>query len=251
MENFTFNEAKELPPMPDLKVDFVRHGKPVYTKEEMESLELEGELTPEGEVDIKRKALNLSSQLDKEKELIVFWVSPKRRAQQTAKVMRGVFLDQGVSVLKEPKTFQSLADIKVNKAFFADLIKNGALNDWMEYWVANELPEGTEKPQDVRKRVTKVMTFLDRVARNVKPEGNKKLHFIVIGHEEIFRDILEDAYGFGTKKGTGPDYGESLSLDFTKSEPGKNADIKLQFRGKEAKLELDKNTRSLNKPATS
>lgn len=231
----------------DLKVDFIRHGKPEYTAEERKTAKYEGNLTEEGTARIKDQALKLAQQIDKEKELVVFWVSPRKRAWQSAEILYKVFQEQGITVIKDLKTVLSLSDVKMSSGFIEDLLKNKAMKSWMEYWAESNLPEGTEKPEEVKKRVKRVVTYLERIARQIAPQENKRLHFICVGHEEIFRDILEEGYGLGTKDKTGPSYGEVMSMDIGKSEQGKEAVLKLKYREQEADLSFDKKSREFHK----
>ncbi len=124
----------ETPFEADLKVDFIRHGKPEYTDEERRSAKFEGSLTEEGINQIKNKALELAGQIDKEKELIVFWVSPRRRARQTAEIMYNIFQEQNIQVIKDLKTVGSLSDVKMSSDLIKDLLRNNAMGKWMEYW---------------------------------------------------------------------------------------------------------------------
>lgn len=228
---------------PDLIVDFVRHGKPEYTNEEIRSAIIEGNLTEEGVNQVKERAVELASKIDKEKEFVVFWVSPKQRAQQTAKIIFDVFRNQNIPVIKDLRTIKSLSDVKMSPAFIKDLLKNDAIGKWMEYWTESDLPEDTEKPEEVRKRVERIITYLERIARNIAPAENKKLHFICVGHEEIFRDLLEEGYGLGTKDNTGPNYGEIMSVGINKSVSGKKAKLKLDYHGQLTELDFDNKSR--------
>jgi len=251
MESEIYNRQFEVnekePAQPDLRVDFIRHGKPEYTDEERKSTKFEGILTEEGINQIKNKALELAGQIDKESELVVFWVSPRGRARQTAEILYNILQEQNIPVIKDLKTVGSLSDVKMSPDFIKDLLKNNAIGKWMEYWAESDLPEDTEKPDEVKKRVERIITYLERIARQVIPAGNKKLHFICVGHEEIFRDILEEGYGLGTKNSTGPSYGEVMSMKIRKSEQGQDAVLELRYKGQEANLGFNKESRKFFK----
>lgn len=231
------------PTQPDLKVDFVRHGKPVYTDEEIRSATIEGSLTEEGINQVKERAVELASRIDREKEFVVFWVSPKQRAQQTAKIIFDIFHEQNIPVIKDLRTVKSLSDVRMSPSFIEDLLENDAIGEWMEYWTESDLPEDIEKPEEVKKRVERIITYLERIARNITPEEGRRLHFICVGHEEIFRDLLEEGYRLGTKNNMGPSYGEVMSVGINKSEPGKNAKLKLDYHGQSTELDFDKESR--------
>ncbi len=236
----------ETPFEADLKVDFIRHGKPRYIDEEIRSAIIEGNLTEEGIGQIKERALELAGKIDKEKELVVFWVSPKRRAQQTAEILFDVFKEQDIPVIRDLKTVKSLSDAKMTPEFIENLLKSG-VGKWMEYWTESDLPEGTETPEEVKKRVERVITYLERIARNTVSTGGKKLHFICVGHEEIFSDLLEEGYGLEIKSGAGPGHGEVMSMDIKKSEQEQDAVLKLKYRGQETELGFNKEERKFYK----
>ncbi len=247
MENKFLNRQFEIKEkettQPDLRVDFIRHGRPEYTDEEIQSAAIEGSLTEEGIEQTKESAIELASKIDKEKELVVFWVSPKQRAQQTAKILFDILQKQNIPIIEDLRTVKSLSDVKMSPDFIADLYKNDAIGKWMEYWTESDLPKDTEKPEEVKKRVERVIAYLERIARNITPERDKKLHFICVGHEEIFRDLLEEGYGLGTKDDTMPSYGEIMSMDIKKSEHGKDAMLKLEYRGQKTELGFNKENR--------
>lgn len=245
-----FEKKEEMPFEADLRVDFIRHGKPSYTKEEFEAGKFEGELTVKGRRQIENQGLELTKNIDKDKELVAIWASPKKRADQTAVIIKDVFEKEGISVW-ESKTKESLRDLKWTSGsieFFEKFVKEeGAADAWMKYWSeAEKLPDGVEKPEEVKQRIARVITYLERIARTVQPSG-KKLHFICIGHEEIFRDLLEEGFGMGTKKGTGQIYGEVLRIDINKSEDNKDAILNLKYRGMESQLGFNKNSREFHR----
>ena len=238
-------ERKEdkIPFEADLKVDFIRHGKPEYTDKERKSAKFEGNLTEEGINQIRGEALKLAGRIDKDKELVVFWVSPRTRARQTAEIIYDIFQEQGIPVIRDLKTIRSLSDVKISPDFLEDLLKSGATGRWMEYWAEADLSEGTEKPEEVKKRIERIITYLERIARNTTPAEDKKLHFICIGHEEIFRDLLEEGYGLGTKNSTGPNYGEVMSMGIRKSGQGQDAVLELRYKGQKTELGFNKEER--------
>lgn len=237
----------EIPSEADLSVDFVRHGKPEYTDEERKSAKFEGNLTEEGIEQVKERATELASKIDKERELVVFWVSPRTRAQQTAEIIYSVFQEQNIPVIKDLKTVKSLSDVKISPDFLKDLLKSDTIGKWMEYWAGADLPEGTEKPEEVKKRVARVITYLERIARNITPIEGKKLHFICVGHEEIFRDLLEEGYGLGTKDHTGPGYGEVMSMGIRRSKQEQDAVLELKYKGQETELGFNRESRRFYK----
>lgn len=186
--------------------------------------------------------------IDKEQELVIIWVSPKARAQQTAGIIKTILEKEGALILekgwkgektiKEPlRITKPLKDVTMTPKFIQELIKAEATGDWMRYWTESEkLPEGVETPEEVKTRTKRLITYLERIARSIKSPEGKKLHFICVGHEEIVRDLLEEAYGLGTEKGTGPDYGEVLRMNINKSSVERDATLNLKYRNLDSRL---------------
>ena len=236
-------EQKEQPPFSaDLRVDFIRHGKPIYTKEERLSGQYEGQLTPESVEKFKQEIEKLADSIGAE-ELVVIWASPRDRAQQSSKIIEEVLGGKGINVVKIG-TKDSLCDVKTTPDFVKEISEKDSMQDWMKYWTTTgELPGGVETPEDVKKRTERLITYLERISRTIILPKNKKLHFICVGHEETVRDLLEEGFGQGTNKGTGPDYGEALRIDVIKSTPEQDAELDLKYRDSESELRFKKDTR--------
>lgn len=231
----------------DLRVDFIRHGEPFYTEEELEKGEMEGSLSDRGIKEIENLSEELGKTINKDKELVVMWVSPKRRAIQSSIIIAEKLKEREINVYSM-KTRDSLRDVKLGNDFVDEIIENGELDNWMKYWSQRDkLPIGTENSMDVKKRVNRILTYLERIARKVKPINNRKIHFLCIGHEEIARDLLEEGFSMGTEKGTGPEYAEFVRIDIAKSENDKDAELNLNFRGKNATLGFNKESRDFYK----
>lgn len=232
---------------PDLRVDFVRHGEAAYTADDINQATIEGYLTEVGKRQVKDTAFRLSGEIDKEKECVVFWVSPKNRALQTAQIMEEVFVERGIPI-HHSGTTQSLRDIQLDSTFIQKLFDKKAVGDLIEFWYdhADSFPD-TESPAKVRKRVEKVITYLERIARMIKPLENKRLRFICVGHEEIFRDLLEAGYGFGTRDHSGAGNAEVMEMDIQASRPGVDAVLRLKFRDRQAELRFNPQRREFYK----
>jgi broad specificity phosphatase PhoE len=225
-----------------IKADFVRHGKPEYLQEEITSGKVEGSLTEEGKNDLREAISKLAETISKE-ELVVVVSSPKKRAVESAEIAFDILKEKGINVFSELRKEDSLKDVEMSSEFINDL--DGFQESWMEYWIQQkDLSQGTEKPEEVEKRALRVIAYLNRLAKldNLK----QKLHFILFGHEEGVRDLLEEAYEIGTKKGESPTYAEEVRLDFF-DVGEKDTRIKVFYRGNEKILKFDPNTRNLKK----
>jgi len=229
----------------DLRVDFIRHGE--------RTERLKDELSEQGRATIENKAKEIVRDINKDKELIVLWTSAKKRCQQATEIIKDIFQKEGITMLKSPHTKDSLKSVEYTKEGMAELINQLGeittwIDNWMEQWTAiEELPQGVEKPQELKKRVERLMTYLERIARQVQPAEDKKLHILCVLHEELFRDLLKAGYDTGTKKDTDPTYGERMRIDIYKSEPDKKAKFDLEYRNSKASLEFNKDTREFKK----
>jgi len=119
----------------------------------------------------------LAAGIDKERELVVFWVSPRQRARQSAEILREVFEQQGIIVIRDIKTVKSLMDTKLSPEFLKEFSESGAIGNWMEYWTESELSENTEKPEEVKQRVQRIITYLERIARTITLTRQQKTSF--------------------------------------------------------------------------
>ncbi|MFA5987173.1 MAG: histidine phosphatase family protein [Candidatus Paceibacterota bacterium] len=242
-----------------VELDYVRHEKPEYTKEERMKGEYGGTLTEESRTKARDHAEILAASIDKDNELVIFWTSPKSRARQTCDIYKQVFQEKGIEVRENDEfqqTKESMRDVITKDGSMGEIAEKMKAagkewGEWMEYWTeSSKLPKGAETSGDLAKRSARVIAYLERVARTVAPNTDKKLHFVCIGHEEGVRDLLEASLGQGTKKGTGPTYGEGVHAEIKaagRSESGEfvsPAEIKVSFRGKEGETKFDPKTRS-------
>ncbi len=269
-----YPEQHELPKKPDIIVDFFRHGKPEYTEEEKLSGNFEGHLTEEGSSQVKQRAEELAKQIDPNAEIIVIWSSPKNRALETSEIIKQVFTESEIPMLHEqslPSKHSSLRDIKTEANDLEDS-KNGnpfwdaiyfanetqkkldsgkpiGFDRWLEFWIESfekgGLPEKTETPIEFKKRSVRVLTYLERIARKVHSKEGKHLRFVVVGHEEGVRDLLEESFGFGTEKGTGPTYAEIVKVGIHVGEKESKFDI--SFREQNTRLSFNRENRTFIK----
>ena len=107
-------EKKELPFEADLRVDFIRHGKPNYKLHE------EGALDPDTQSLVRKEAETFVSNI-KPGEVIWIWKSPRNRAQETAKIYAEVLEQNGIKVEKN-KTQPQATDASLIE--FANLGKS-------------------------------------------------------------------------------------------------------------------------------
>lgn len=259
-------EVKIANESPDLTVVFMRHGKPTYTKEEYASSEYEGELGLEAKSYVFEQAEKLAKGI-KDDEVVHLWVSPKRRAQQTAEIVRDVLVKYGVSLLRprtENQIKSTIRDVKNVKGFWDKwyLDTEGGKPEkgfdpgkWMERWLemadgGNLIDQG-ETPEEVRRRAMRMLAYLIRIAQKVhcidqKTGKKKRIKLIVIAHEEMVRDILENVYQKGTKKGTGPSYAEMLEMGiYLPENEEEQVRIQTQYGGEKGSMRYDVKDRKI------
>ncbi|MBI3633915.1 MAG: histidine phosphatase family protein [Candidatus Vogelbacteria bacterium] len=230
-----------------MRCDFVRHGKPTYTDEDLFSEAVEGDLTPEGVSQVEVLAASILAGFEKDGEIMIIWSSPKRRALQTADVIWSAFDKAGIRIRK-PKVVWSLRDVILTGEAYAEIPEEGKSKSWMEYWASVVgLPIGMELPRSLRRRVMRVVANLERLARKANSDSKKRVRVLCITHEEMMRDILEEAYGTGTELGTGPTYGELLKVEIEPDEKGAAATLSLVFRHQNARLLLNLETREIRR----
>ena len=211
-----------------MKIDLIRHGKPFYTKGELEKYDFEGKLTQEGHEQVRLKAVNLLPDIDREKEIVVIWASPKQRARESAEDLRAILEENGVSVLRENKR-ESLRDVRFTKEFGDELSNNGAWGDWLNYWLnKQELPIGTEAPGDVEKRMNRIFTYLSRVVKGIKLPQDKIFHFLLVGHEELFPYIVNKVCNLNEGS---PKYGETMKINMKRRDDSEAFQFEFDYRG--------------------
>ncbi|HBK34991.1 hypothetical protein A2239_01440 [Candidatus Uhrbacteria bacterium RIFOXYA2_FULL_40_9] len=264
---------------PDLKATFFRHGRPTYSREELISGQMEGELSEESQKQVEASAKLLADQIDKKRELVVMWSSPKNRAVQTSQIVRRVFEEKGVPFLRKKtgevrptkklemiRDFETAGDEK-GSPFWDKLIeiqgedvllpsgKKMGIANWQESLHVLSQTEGfedlqAEHPDHIRKRAMSILAHLEFIARKMEPPEGKTLRFIVFGHEEIVTPLLQEALGQGVESGTGPTYAEPLTIGIHPAKEGEQALVDLQFREQRVSLGFDPQSRNIHKTSS-
>lgn len=240
---------------PDLRVDYIRHGSPTYTEEEHRSLNFQGVIKESDQALVKEAAQALASTIDPEREVAVIWETKKTRGKETSVIYQQVLQGQGIPILeiggKLSQSSESLVDLGLSPKL-VQMIKDKGTDNWMRTWMAqgDDVSTGAETPAELKKRSMRVLANIERTARLVHPAGGKKLRFLVFGHEEGVRDLLETSLGVGTDKGTGPGYTERVHVEIKGGIPGedKPARLKVSFRDKTSFVDFDVNRRELKSP---
>ena len=258
-----------------LTATFFRHGKPDYSREELVSGQLEGQLSENAQRDVEKAAEQFALEIDPDKELVVMWSSPKNRAIQTSQIVRRVLKEKGIPFLRrksgdvrQTKVLEMIRDFETGgdmqgSPFWDKLLevqeediflpsgKKMGIANWQESLHELSKTEGfealnAENPEHIKKRVMSILAHLESVARRIQPPEGKTLRFVVFGHEEIVTPILQEAIGQGVESGTGPTYAEQLSVSIHPSTEEKEAVMDITFRDKKTALAFNPRTRTIH-----
>ncbi|MDP3014942.1 MAG: phosphoglycerate mutase family protein [bacterium] len=242
-------EKKESVPFEaDMRVDFFRHGKVNYTAEELASAKYEGQLGDVGRKQVEAGAQKLAQSIDRERELVVLWASPRQRAQESAEIIAEILKAENIGVIqklgkKDIRKIGALRDVGLSPEFMK---AKGPDRDWMEFWdKADNLPESTEAPESLKERSLRILAYLEKISRLISPPADKKLHFICVGHEESFKELLSEGFGQGVEKESRPANAETMRLDIFHS--GAKPEFRLKYRDEEADLKFDSAERKIYK----
>lgn len=229
------NKEKE-PTKSNLVVYWVRHGQAVYTKEEMEAGDAFGELTDDGIETSRQTALFIASKIDND-ERVIIWASPKTRALKTAEIIEEILKKERKNVQGAIVQIEDARDLKTTKEGAATFW--GRFEDqygadykrWMEFYQKHSpLPAGVETPYLIRVRVAELLYTLNNLAGDLP--NDKRTHLIVITHEEMLTDLLNEGFESGILNDTNAKNGEVLVVEIFKDQP-----FKMEFRGKKGELE--------------
>jgi broad specificity phosphatase PhoE len=242
----------------DLRVDFVRHGKPFYSPEEKAGDgQVEGLLAPEGKVQAQEVAQRIAAEISND-ELAVVWCSQRNRALETAAEIVSVLKSAGIEFVypaksdhidlganAEIRTITSLSSAAATWETMRELERIGVMDSLVEFWVKGDnLPKGLETIESVHYRSLRVLTYLIRVAKRINVP-DKKLHFICVGHEEGTDEVLEHAFGMGVHLGDGPKYAELTRVDISSQADSDYYRLEVAFRDQKSTLQFDPGARKI------
>lgn len=203
--------------MPQIIIDFIRHGQAEYGPEVRKAMEdmgysfedilptsriseditnkesaLGGRLTDEGKSQLQEATQSLLGTINPSKENIMILFSPKTRTVESANIILGSLEKIGINVSKAREQ-QDLTDIKgrhwlavIEAATKAEERPTNPFAYW--YQIPDEkLRElDLEGPRDVQKRIDRFITLIQRYANRYRRELNldeKTLRVIAITHD--------------------------------------------------------------------
>ncbi|MBI2033686.1 MAG: histidine phosphatase family protein [Candidatus Liptonbacteria bacterium] len=225
-----FTESRESEPkVNEVIVDFFRHGQSAYTNEGRD-------LTEKGEEQVRESAEKIVEGIDPEKEIVVLWSSPARRAQGSSEILKEVLDQRGIDIHKKSAISSMRNFDQKDKEYFTELFKEfEAQQSPFDVTYARdprfqEKSDKFESQPEVRERAGRVFNAIDYLARHAKLE-NKKLHIIGASHFEFLNPVMEDIFGYKVEEGQGMRYGEGMRIFFDYDSVRKETKISAEFRG--------------------
>ncbi len=220
----------------DVEVDFIRHGEAFYDEDELDRGELEGELTPLGVEQIKNLGDRLAKEIDKNKEIVIIWTSPKKRAVQSSFILEERMKAAGVEVyrlrIKKP-----LRDTDLSNELIENLSNEKV--EWIDFWTKNEeYPTGMEKLEGVSSRTGRIISCLNRIVRNISNIKGKKMRFLCVGHEENIGGVIGCGID-GETPFVETDNAELVRIYFNKAEKGKDIKLDIDFKNQKITVGFD------------
>ncbi|MEK7478480.1 MAG: histidine phosphatase family protein [Patescibacteria group bacterium] len=181
---------------------FIRHGASEYKEyTNVSNEELERDLLPKGEDQIKETASLVSSKINKDFPVRII-TSGRVRAKQSADILKEGLIASGISVIPdkihETKSFESTRFYGNSAEIFADL-NNRYGKELENLWVNGKLTEDkVESFKDVTSRVKEAFIKSIRIFRKNNQGGHRDLSQIVlVSHGEVI-DALFFGFGIGS-----------------------------------------------------
>lgn len=221
---------------PDATITFMRHGKPCYTKEELETCDFEGKLTEEGRVQVEKSAQKIAEEMkERGEQVAIVWSSARNRADETSQIVVKTLEENEIQVLdrakdnrNKHKKITSLSAPDMTPEFWSQKPKDEFfVRIWKELYEKGELPEGVESPDKSEDKLKRVIEFNSRMIDILKKkregdQGFPKFRIINVGHFETATPILQEAYGgrAGIDKEFGPEDAGFLNMEMQTTENG-------------------------------
>ncbi len=222
-EGINFEIKEKEPDFEGLRVFMVRHGQSEYKELKGEIDDSVVDITEKGKEQINNTVEYLKTKIDKERDIVIFAHSPRKRAVDSMKIIYESLKNDGYDVVDDVKGREVRQRIdnarllnKDNETInpgtneYADAVwgvlekeyeRHG--DNWFEEaWMKNEndrIKNDTyemESYSEVKKRSKDHMAFLMRATKKLQPkfaEQGKRVVLIEVAHGENFGDFLEHA----------------------------------------------------------
>lgn len=266
MENIEKKSREQNEKFPDhIKVFRVRHGETEYKEQLRGNVgEEEFDLTYGGMEQVEAAAARIAARLNNGNDIVCVVSSPRKRARDSARIMREYFRAHGFTVWADPKNVGREVQPRVRASDFLDESGRPLVpgeDDYVEavkeireillkmkpedvsaevfyYTQLHDFPRG-ETYDKVRARVAVQMRKLQRVARLMQPKTEKRIVVVQVEHGETMDSMLKAASAgkYAGEKGSGTKHAEIIEM--TIPAEGDKAEVVLIDRdNKPVKLEI-------------
>lgn len=256
-----------------LKVFRFRHGSTQYTELNHEVPTDEFDLTEEGKQEIIQGVNSILSELDKDKDVIVFATSPKVRAMGSMLLARKIIEEKGFTIWQSRDDLRLIREkirsgdtldaagnpIEKGQPGFSEAQKR-ALDQVAELltpesdvptaW-ANHPDEisGFEKFNNVGERANKEVGLLFKIAHLVQGKTDKQIVVMSFEHGETVDPVI-NTLGEGEitqRKGNPLKKGEPLRMDISTKDYSMKVSLPLRDGVEEEVINFDKQTKTFTK----
>lgn len=226
-ENFLESDA-EIKKWNEVRLFRVRHGVSAYKEHEKTLQEGEDDLTEEGIRQIEQSADRISDMLDPATDIVAVISSTRRRAIDSASIIRERLTQKGFTVWDDPKKRDKRDDIRSADLEAADnssvpirdpryleamreiseasvMLEEGYMKAWAQEAQPASKQYHRESYDSISKRSRDHLALLMRVARRVQPAIGRHLVIIEVEHSESIAEFLDIASG-GTQSLRGSGY---------------------------------------------
>lgn len=246
-EHWEAEETNEtLKRSPDARLTFFRHGEANYEYVEGEG-KFDGPLKEEGRKRVEDAAKEFAQSVEPENEIIVIWSSPFQRTLETADIIMQELEKRGIKIIRSsPKPVDSLAMSRITEEYGQRAMELGFANHYAVFLDESEsgtLPEGVESAEKIHKREKRWLEYARRASKNVKPENNKKLHIVAVGHETSVDKLLTSTFDRSVTQGGGTKNAEKVEIDFYND----SEDFTVHFAGETAVVRQDPKSREFER----
>lgn len=244
MNEKKYFENKELEPKHNIVTAFLlRHGQSEYKENKNlseDELLVDGEcpndLTPEGEIEVRKTAEKIANQINPEKDVVILWSSPKWRAQNSEKIIKEELKKRGISIYKDSSIGlmkdMDQYDVNYTNKMWKEINDSHKSTDLM-YARDPKFQEKNDKFEtqpEVKKRAELFFSHVYHLAESMNLKG-KRLCIIGASHFEFLNPIMEDIFGSKVEQGLGISKGEEIVINFDYNLNVKDMKISADFRG--------------------
>lgn len=251
------NQMEKESVFPTLRVFSVRHGDTLYLEQMRGNVsEDEIDLTEKGIAQITSAVEKIAERIDRDNSIVWVIGSPRKRARDSANIIRAYLKDSGFEVyddVKQREDHNRVRSVDVLNASGTAIdpddpqyvekiatvmasLPSGVVPT--QYVTLNKVP-GLEPSADIKERASDQFSYLMRIAHTIQPRSKKQMVIVQVEHEETMDPIYDNASDgrFTVKKVTGAQKGEVVELNI----PVEGDEIGVDFidRGEKSSIKFD------------